>query len=205
MIKLNVEQNSPEWFEARCGIPTASCFKEIITSTGKPSTSTTNYMNKLLAEWMTGNKTQVKQNEWMERGILLEEQARDYFQFMTDKEVEQVGIVYKDESKMIACSPDGLISDNEGLEIKCPAPHTHVKYLLDQKLPTDYVCQVQGSMYVTGAEKWNFVSFNEDIEPLLITVERDEEFIKQLAEGLDKFVSKLLKKREQLEQYRSAA
>jgi hypothetical protein len=145
MITLNVEQNSPEWFEARCGIPTASSFKEIFTSQGKPSASATNYMHKLLAEWLTGSKTEIKQTEWMERGSLMEDEARAWYEFQTGNAVMQVGLVYKDETKMIACSPDGLISYGNGLEIKCPAAHTHVKYLLANKLPSEYVPQVQGS------------------------------------------------------------
>lgn len=198
MIKLNVEQNSPEWFTARCGIPTASCFKEVFTSQGKPSTSASTYLNKLLAEWLTGDKTDIKQTEWMERGILLEQEARDFYQFQTDNEVDQVGLIYKDETRMISCSPDGLINDDHGLEIKCPAAHTHVKYLLANKLPSEYVPQVQGSMLVTGAKQWDFVSYHPDINPLLITVKRDDEYIEKLETELNKFVSKLLTQRNKL-------
>jgi putative phage-type endonuclease len=204
MIILNVEQNSPEWFEARCGIPTASSFKEIITSTGKASTSASNYMNKLLAEWVTGNKTETKQSEWMERGVLLEQEARDFYEFQTDKKVKQVGLVYRDETKMVACSPDGLL-DNSGLEIKCPAPHTHIKYLLSGKLPAEYVPQVQGSIWVTGADSWDFISYHPDIDPMLIHVERDDEYIEKLESEVNKFVSKLIKQRERLIEIGAAA
>jgi hypothetical protein len=38
MITHDVTQGSPEWLEARLGIPTASEFDKIITPTGKPST-----------------------------------------------------------------------------------------------------------------------------------------------------------------------
>ena len=133
----------------------------------------------------------------MERGVLLEQEARDYYQFQTDNEVKQVGLVYKDETKMISCSPDGLM-DKSGLEIKCPAPHTHIKYLLAGKLPSEYVPQVQGSIWITGADSWDFVSYHPDIEPMLIHVERDDEYIEKLESEINKFVSKLIKQRERL-------
>lgn len=198
MIILEAEQSSPEWFAARCGIPTASCFKDIFTSQGKASSSASNYMYKLLAEWVTGAKTEIKQNEWMERGVILEQEAREFYEFQTDNDVKQVGLVFQDESKMIACSPDGLIGNDKGLELKCPAPHTHVKYLLANKVPSEYVPQVQGSMMVTGAKSWDFMSYHPDIDPLMLTVDRDEEYIEGLQAALDKFVINLLKQREKL-------
>lgn len=190
MITLDVKQGSPEWFEARCGIPTASCFDKILTTTGKKSTQSKTYLNKLIAEHFLREKTQTEQNEWMTRGIELESEARDYYQIITDSNVDEVGLIYKDESKMVSCSPDGMLNDR-GLEIKCPAPHTHVEYLLGNKLPTKYVLQVHGSMWVTGLDKWDFLSYHPDLPHLLITVERDDDLIGAINEHVNNFLSEL--------------
>lgn len=179
MITLDLDQGSPEWFEARLGLITASNFDKLITSTGKRSTQSKSYMHKLLAEWLTGTSISQEANEWMQRGNELEAEARSFYELMTGFDVKQVGLVYADEDKTVSCSPDGLMSDR-GLEIKCPAPHTHVSYLLSGKLPSKYVAQVQGSMYVTGLNKWDFLSFHPEMEPLLITVERDVKFCASL-------------------------
>jgi len=204
MIILDVVQNSPEWFEARMGIPTASSFDKIITSTGKPSTQAKSYMNKLLAEWLTGESDSIKQNEWMERGHELEGQARSLYGFLNDCEPKQVGLIYKDDRKLVSCSPDSLL-DDKGHEIKCPAPHTHVEYLLADKLPTKYKIQVQGSMYVTGLDKWVFQSFHPTMPSLILEVGRDEKLIKSIDEGLNNFIDEMLEKREQLKQLKDAA
>jgi hypothetical protein len=52
---LNVIQGSAEWFDARCGKPTASRFSAIVTPTGKPTASKERraYMLELLAERLT--------------------------------------------------------------------------------------------------------------------------------------------------------
>ena len=199
MIRLdNIEQGSPEWFTARVGIPSASNFDKIFTSKGAKSAQSKAFMNTLLAEWVTGDKASVKQTEWMERGIELEADARTAYEFITDETVEETGIVYADELRLVSCSPDGLMK-TKGLEIKCPAPGTHIGYLIDQKLPTTYVQQVQGSMYVTGLLEWDFMSYHPDMKPVIITVERDDKLITTIDEIMQEFIETMLSKREQLE------
>jgi len=194
MIIVDVEQCSEAWFKARCGIPTASCFDKIITSTGKPSTQAKAYCNKLVAEYFMKDKISVDQNEWMSRGVELEPEARQAYEFLTDSEVSEVGLIYKDDDKLVSCSPDGLIGDR-GLEIKCPAPHTHVEYLLAGKIPSKYVAQVQGSMWVTGLEQWDFMSYHPDMPPLIIKVDADKDFHNRLDLLMDKFINTMLDNR----------
>ncbi len=134
----------------------------------------------------------------MERGIEMEAEARAWYAMAQDQDVEQVGFVWLDDRVQVGCSPDGLVGEHGGLEIKCPAPHTHVGYLLEQKLPTDYIPQVQGSMWVCDRQWWDFLSYCPGIEPLVIRVERDEEYIDKLAGLLDKFLAELLAEREEL-------
>jgi len=199
MITLDMEQGSDEWFQARIGIPTASSFDKIITSTGKASAQSEGYMNALLAEWLTGEKASIKQSDWMTRGIELEPEAREAYEFITDTEVNEIGIAYKNEDRLVSCSPDGLLTDR-GLEIKCPAPGTHVGYLLGGKIPTTYVQQVQGSMWVCDMDKWDFLSYHPDMKPMIITVERDDKFCGLLDSLMNKFIDTLLTKREILKQ-----
>lgn len=204
MIILDCEQGTDAWFQGRLGIPTASNFDKIITSTGKASTQAKSYMNKLLAEWLTGSSINQDSTEWMERGNLLEADARSLFEFTNECEVSQVGLIYKDDRKLVSCSPDGLIDDS-GLEIKCPAPHTHVEYLLSGKLPSKYVAQVQGSMWVTERDSWNFMSYHPEMQPLSVKVNRDDKFIKTLEDYVNDFIDEMLTKRQKLDEARKVA
>ena len=202
------EQGTEEWHRARLGIPTASNFDRIMTASGKPSTQAEAYQNQLVAEWYTGETTNGYINDAMQRGIELEPLAREAYEFATDSEVEQVGFVYKDADKLCGCSPDGLLvafdlrfavaQNGKGLEIKCPLPGTHVSYLLAGGLPSKYVGQLQGSMYVTGLELWDFCSYCPGFPPLIITVERDEDYIDKLRPLLDDFIGTMLEKRAKL-------
>jgi putative phage-type endonuclease len=191
MIILDIEQYSEEWFAERSNKPTASNFDKIVTSKGEPSKQSTNYLYQLAGEGITGIKTETYQSPIMQRGLEMEAEAKNLFRFAIG-EVKEVGLIYPDEEKKYSCSPDGFLED-AGLEIKCPLIHTHVSYLLSQKLPTEYVQQVQGSMLVTGFKKWFFMSYYPALPPLIIEVKRDEKFIDKLRIELDSFCNELVR------------
>lgn len=190
MIVLNLEQGSPEWPKARLGVATASNFDKIITPTGKPSTQSDAYALKLVAEWLAGENLDEYGNQWMQRGTELEPQARAFYEFQTGATVEQVGFVLRDDRK-VGCSPDGLVLADGLVEIKCPAPHTHVDYLLTGTVPNKYQPQVQGQMMVMERDWCDFLSFHPLMPPVLTRVGRDEKFIKALNTELEKLLEKI--------------
>lgn len=190
MKVIDCDQGSAEWFGHRARIPTASQFGKILSPTGKPSTQAAGYMDELLAMEMGAEMPDVD-TFWTARGTDMESEARSWYSFETGREVEQVGFVVGEGA---GCSPDGLCGER-GLEIKAPKPGNHVGYLLKGKLPTTYIPQVQGSMWVCGLDAWDFVSYCPGLPPLLITVERDEGYISQLAERVEWFNAKLAEKR----------
>jgi hypothetical protein len=176
---LEMEQGTQEWLEARLGCPSGSGFSKLITASGTPSSSAESYINDLIAELITGESTPFHVTEWMQRGTELEPFARMNYELETDREVTEVGFCMHD---ILRCgvSPDGLIGDDGGIEIKCPKPSTHVKYLRNGKLPSEYKAQVMGCLWITGREWWDFMSYHPQMPNLLIRVHRDEEYINQL-------------------------
>ena len=197
---INVEQRSPEWFEARLGVPTSSNFDKLITMAGKPSTQSKNYMYKLAGEKVSKVIEDSYQNSAMLRGIELEDEARQMYQIVSGNAVEEVGFCITEGDMICGASPDGLMGDDGLIEIKCPAVHTHVGYLMDNKLPSEYFQQVQGQLLVTGRKYCDFVSYFPGIKPLIIKVERDEDFLKLLKVELTMFCGKLNMVIKQLEE-----
>lgn len=196
-VLLDVEQRSDEWLKLRCGVATASCFDRIITpATGKASASAVAYRRELLAEWITGQPVSVKESGWMQRGTEMEPEARAFYEFESDAQVTEAGFVFLDERRLIGCSPDGLVGDDGLVEIKCPSPGVHVSYLIDAKMPTAYIPQVQGALWVTGRQWCDFVSYHPEIEPLVVRVNRDEPYIAKMATLIEAFVATMLQERE---------
>lgn len=190
MIIINCEQNTPEWQEARCGIPTASGFDNILTAKGKLSKQRTKYLYQLAGEILTGKPEETYTNGVMQRGHELEDEARKFYELATGREVIKVGFCLSD-SRDYGASPDGLVNDDGGIEIKCPMLSTHIGYLLNKELPTDYFPQVQGQLLVTDRKWVDFLSYYPGLKPLLIRVNRNEEYINKLKEELDRFCYEL--------------
>lgn len=191
MMTLDVEQGSEAWVKARCGIPTASNFDKIVTTAGMPSKQAQKYMYQLAAERISGVREDSYQNAAMQRGIEMEDEARKLYELVTGNEVQKCGLVFLDERKLCAASPDGLVGEDGCIEIKCPLSSTHVGYLLEGGLPSDYFQQTQGQLWITG-RKWNdFVSYYPGMKPLIVRVERDNKFISALAAEIEKFCKEL--------------
>ena len=174
-------QGSDEWLESRLGRPTASNFGRLITPTGKASTSAQGYIDELVAQRITGEIPEFFKSAAMERGNELEPAAKALYEFTNDIEVKEVGLCLHDRYECGA-SPDGLVGDDGGLEIKSPLPHTHVSYLRDGGIPAKYIPQVQGCLWITEREWWDFMSYHPSMEDLIVRVYRDNAYITKLAE-----------------------
>lgn len=197
MKLIECHQGSPEWLKARLGIPTASEFDKIFTPTGKASTQAETYANTMVAEWLTGMPGEDYLGEWMQRGRELEAEARAFYRaFEATEEVREVGFIVRDDERSGA-SPDSLVGEKGGLEIKCPKPSTHIGYLLSNKVPTKYITQLQGQMWVAELEWVDFISYCPNIEPVLIRVKRDEPYILKLARAVGEF-NKLVDEKKQV-------
>lgn len=184
----NVVQGSEEWIRLRLGRVTASEMDALFTPLMKPKEGEgpKTYLATKVAEAWYGAPLPSVGSFAMEQGHFIEEHARPWFELTYEKEVTQVGFIEHDDGRC-GCSPDGLIGDDEGLEIKSPMPHTHTKYCLAGKVPPEYVAQVQGSLYITGRKRWHFVSYCRRFPSLVLTVERDESIMAIIGHTLAKF------------------
>lgn len=192
MVIHDVIQGSAEWYAVRLGKPTASNFNKIVTETGRPSTQARSYMHRLIAERLL-NETMDDpvMTEWMEHGRANEPLAAKQFEFATDTQLCTVGFV-TDDAGQLGCSPDRLIVSDPGaaVEIKCPSPTTHIRYLLDGP-GKDYRQQVQGQMLVCGFDTVHFYSWHPRMPPVHIITQRDPAFQEVLRELLDAFLEEL--------------
>lgn len=182
-------QYSPEWWNVRRGIPTASEFDRILTpATGKLSKSADGYACQLIGERLSTEYPLTTMNPTtaaMERGTAMETAARSWYAVYHGLEVREVGFALS-ECGRFGCSPDGLVDGDGGIEIKCPMPHTMVGWLLSGELPNDYKAQVHGSLIVTGRQWWDFVAYCPGLPELVVRVTPDD-YTEKLREALELF------------------
>jgi hypothetical protein len=198
VIVLDMDQGSFAWKAARLGIPTASNFARILTpKTRKPSASQAGYRCQLLSDWLLGRPSDAAApTGFMARGTELEQEARAYLEFQRGVTVERVGFVLRDDLA-VGGSPDGLIGDDAGAEIKCLSAPKHVAALLGED-GDEHFAQVQGYLWLTGRARWYLVHYNPELPSAIRVVERDEEYIDALAAEINRFTERLAVGREAL-------
>ncbi len=197
---IDCEQGSPEWFAARAGIPTASEFHTVMAvgKQGGKSVTRVAYLNKLVGEIITGEPMASYSNDDMERGKLMEDEARDLYGMVHGGDVTRVGFIRNGDK---GASPDSLIGDKGGLEIKSAAAHIQIARLLADELPSEHKAQVHGSMWVAEREWWDFVSYCPKLPLFVKRVYRDEDYIKKLSNEVDLFNTELRQTVEYIRRY----
>jgi len=181
---VECKQGSKDWREARLGKPTASRWCDFITPTGKPAANKarTDLLCELVGERLTGFIAQHFATAAMERGTLLEPEARKWYVADTNREVRQVGFL---DAGRWGCSPDGVCADR-GLEIKCPLSTNMVRLLLaeDADAAADYMLQCQAGMWISGLPLWDLVIYSgtAGLPNRIITLRADKDMHKAFDE-----------------------
>jgi predicted phage-related endonuclease len=185
---IECEQGSTAWYMARMGVVTASEFDSLVTPKWKirEGAGVDTYLYRKLAEKILNWSPEMLEGFAVNQGNIIEKITLPWFEFETGKKVKRVGFVTTDDGDA-GCSPDGLLEDGSGLEIKSPQGPNHIRYLLENKVPEDYLAQVHFSMLVTGAPYWTFVSYHMTLPALVIRVQRDEEIQAKMREALAGF------------------
>lgn len=196
MIVVDCKQGSPEWHQARLGIPTASQFSRIVsTKTRKVLAGSETYRHELLAEWLIGIPGGMDARGLMERGTQMEPWAVGWYELQREVTTTPVGVCLRDD-RLVACSPDRFVGDDGGLEIKCPGAKQHVSNMLG--MTDEYHAQVQGNLWIAERKWWDLLSYHPELPPVIVRIERDEAYIEALASGVASFIADLLADRARL-------
>ena len=184
-----VNQGEEEWLKLRVGKVTASELSALVTPDFKIRTGEGphTYLCQKLAEAYRGKPLPQFSTHATEEGQMQEDEARSWYCLThTDHKLRNVGFVEHDDGRC-GVSPDALLGEDGGLEIKCPQPTNHVRYVLSGTVPKDYLAQVHMSLYVTGRAWWRFVSYRRCYPPLVVNVPRDEEIMGKIQSALSAF------------------
>lgn len=193
---FDMEQGEDEWLRARMGIPTSSKFATVMAKgEGKIRSE---YMRRLAGEVLTNEPSETFTNSHMERGRMMEDEARELYAFVEAADIRRVGFIRNGNK---GCSPDSLVGDNGGLEIKTALPHIQIDRLERDRLPPEHKAQVQGNLWLAEREWWDFVSYWPRLPMLTVRVYREEPYIKEMASEIDRFNDELAELVERIRRY----
>lgn len=191
-----MEQRSEEWYEARRGMITASCFGDIMSNgRGGMSKTAESLLHTLLAEHLTGQPRENISSKALDWGTEHEDDAVAEYELLTGNLVESEGFLLHPLEEMVGSSPDGLVGDDGLIEVKCPHnSRVHVKNLVSREIPSEYYWQVVGNIWVTGRDWCDFISYDPRMPEhrlVIVRYERDEKDIDKLASRVAAFRTKL--------------
>ena len=192
LIILDVVQGSPEWFEARKGIPSASNFATVMASgrDGGESMTRLEYMRRLAGEIITGRPAEETfKSKAMERGNAMEPAAIEDYERRRKVTVQRIGLgINFSGLKRCCASPDGIVGFDGGLETKTMRPDKMIPLLeRGAQMQPEHRAQVHGNMLVFERDWWDFKIFYEKMPPFEVRVTRDERYIKELHNGIETF------------------
>jgi len=185
-------QGSDEWLMERCGFATASHFADILAK-GQGKTRAA-YMRKLVAERITGRPRPTYSNGHMARGNDQEPFAKIAYMAERGVVIDEVGFVRHPEI-MAGASPDGLIGDDGGCEVKSVIAEVQIETISKGGYPPEHKAQIQGNLWIHQRQWWDFISFSDDMPDDLrlyvFRVERDDEYINELDAQVRAFLSEV--------------
>ena len=205
MRVVECEQGSPEWRQARAGVITASRVNEVVRTikTGE-SAARRNYKWEILSERLSGEPTpEGRLGRARENGHELEPLARAAYEISRDVMVDQVGFILHPTMDFFGCSPDGLIGEEGGLEIKCPNISTHLNYIMEGIVPVEYEPQMVSGMACSKLPWWDFVSYSnrvpERMQLFVVRLYRDDARIEAIEKAVTEFDAEVREMAERLE------
>ncbi len=205
MRVVNCEQGSAQWLQIRTGKITASRVAECLSkykSLGPKKDGTPrkndrsncetaermNYRIDLIVERLTGRSTENFVSPEMIWGRDNEDAARIAYELSQDVMTERVGFILHPSYDFCGASPDSLVGNNGGLEIKAPKSATHWKWRREKVVPEEYQPQCLLNMLCAEREWWDFCSFDprlpEGANLFIVRMHRDEERIKAMEEEM---------------------
>lgn len=177
---IDCEQRTEMWHAARAGRVTASRAADMLAKVKSgEAAGRRNYRAQLIAERLTGEP---QENGFvsgaMQAGIDTEPRAIAAYEALTGLLVRKTGFLAMTEYAA-GCSLDGDVDNFRiVLSVKCPEPTAHLKYLWERRLPPKYVKQATHELWVTGAEEYHFLSYNESfpehLQTMLVKCQRSE-------------------------------
>lgn len=192
----NVIQGSPEWFAQRLGKVTASRLVDVLAKVrSREAASRAGYRAELVAERLTGKQQEGFTNAAMKWGTECEPLARAAYEAEFGLLVEEVGMIPHPAIAMAGASPDGLVSIDGLIEIKCPETKSHIDTMLSGEAPAKYIPQMQWQMACTGRAWVDFVSFDPrmpaDMQMFVRRVLRDDNLIREYEAEVIRFLAEV--------------
>lgn len=192
---IDLVQGTDDWKAVRAGKVTGSRLGDVLA--GGTGVTRRNYLYQVVAERLSGNPGEdFFTTKAMQDGKDREPLMRGLYEERFEVLVREVGFIEHPSITGFGVSPDGLLLDlGGGIEGKCPTLATHVSTVLDGKIKTDYVLQMQALIECAGLDWCDFVSYHPampaDKQLYVKRVYRDDAMITKILREVTAFLGEV--------------
>ena len=196
MIKIHNDliQGSDEWLECRRGLLTASEMKHIITPAKlkyAENDKQRSHLYELVAQRVTGYVEPHYIGDDMLRGMEDEIYARALYEEKYAP-TETVGFITNDKwGFTLGFSPDGLLGEDGIIECKSRRQKYQIETIVSDKMPDDYLIQVQTGLLVSERKWCDFISYSGGMPMFVKRVYADEVVQTAIVEAAQIFHGKM--------------
>lgn len=181
-------QRTTEWENQRAGRITASAVHKVLAKSkrdGKPLKARDTYLGEIVVEILTGEAQGIPDVQTLMWGRDVEPAAVAAYEARYGVIVQAAGFVVAEDCEFFGASPDGLVGEAGGIEIKCPKNSLNHIRTIREGMPEEHLPQIQGGLWATGRRWWDFISYDPRFPPhLRLYVERiarDQAYIDRMA------------------------
>jgi hypothetical protein len=192
MIKVykELEQGSQEWFDARCGILTASEMRLVIT----PKTlkfakneKQRSHLSELAAQRCTGYVEPSYVSDDMIRGHVDEDEAIAIYNEHY-AETHSVGFITNDKwGFTLGYSPDDLVGDDGLVECKSRRQKFQFDLICGEPIDADHIIQMQTGLLVSERKWCDYISYCAGMHMVVRRVYPDDQIQDAIIEAADHF------------------
>jgi predicted phage-related endonuclease len=157
-------QRSQQWLDLRLGMVTASTVGTLVTpATVKvaDNNDSRTLTDLLAADRINGfNDDPSYQSLDMWRGETEEPRAVEKYAETRGVTVEPMGFMVREgQGWTLGYSPDGLVGTDGLVEVKAPRAKTHLRTIINDEVPREYMAQCQAALLVSGRQWVDFISW----------------------------------------------
>jgi hypothetical protein len=205
-MKMQIYETKEDWLKFRAGMFTASEISRLLTDPTKKEQESGEQLSKGAKTYIferIASQLALPEPDYysaaMQHGNETEPQAVISFANLYGFDINDSDFIYtsigghvifSDNDETYCGTPD-IVLPNAIAEIKCPSPHTHIKYLLIkneldilEQMP-DYYAQMQLNMVLSEKYLCYFISYddrfyNEKHQIKVVEVHKNENFIESM-------------------------
>lgn len=177
----DIQQGTPEWYALRAG--TWSSSKAAVIMGGLDTKGLDDLIQTIAWERVYGPVERGFHSKAMDRGHVLEPEARDWFAFARNAVVETVGFVSHATLPNVGWSADGLFGNRRyGIEAKCPLHKAYMEILRTRRVPAEYRWQCRWAHWVGQLDGVFFVGYHPGPGGIVIPFEATSTECEQMEE-----------------------